>query len=241
MLSRRPTGARKVESAVSDIVLMSDERVAAIPITDHGEPFADLRRHPELVLDDRLADPAGAYAHVREGVAARLLEAQSLLPGGLRLRIVEAYRPPELQRRIFTDHAAELARAYPEWSPPWVHTQASRFVAPPEIGPHVAGGAVDLTLCDAGGAELPMGTEVNADPEVSDGACYTAAPGISAEARHNRKVLGKVLTAVGLVNYPTEWWHWSYGDRYWALCTGAEAAAYGQCATLPAAEGSEDA
>jgi D-alanyl-D-alanine dipeptidase len=29
------------------------------------------------------------------------------------------------------------------------------------------------------------------------------------------------------VNYPTEWWHWSHGDRYWALLTGAEAALYG--------------
>jgi D-alanyl-D-alanine dipeptidase len=28
------------------------------------------------------------------------------------------------------------------------------------------------------------------------------------------------------VNYPTEWWHWSYGDRYWALMTGAPAARY---------------
>jgi hypothetical protein len=32
---------------------------------------------------------------------------------------------------------------------------------------------------------------------------------------------------VGFVNYPTEWWHWSYGDRYWALATGAPAACYG--------------
>ena len=31
-----------------------------------------------------------------------------------------------------------------------------------------------------------------------------------------------VLSAAGLVNYPTEWWHWSYGDRYWALATGAD-------------------
>ena len=29
------------------------------------------------------------------------------------------------------------------------------------------------------------------------------------------------------MNYPTEWWHWSYGDRYWALVTGAPAAHYG--------------
>jgi hypothetical protein len=27
--------------------------------------------------------------------------------------------------------------------------------------------------------------------------------------------LGGGLTAAGMVNYPTEWWHWSYGDRYW--------------------------
>jgi D-alanyl-D-alanine dipeptidase len=33
-----------------------------------------------------------------------------------------------------------------------------------------------------------------------------------------------------LVNYPTEWWHWSYGDRYWALMTGAPAALYGPVA-----------
>jgi D-alanyl-D-alanine dipeptidase len=36
-----------------------------------------------------------------------------------------------------------------------------------------------------------------------------------------------VLSAQGLVNYPTEWWHWSYGDRYWALVTGAPHAPYG--------------
>lgn len=28
--------------------------------------------------------------------------------------------------------------------------------------------------------------------------------------------MGDVLEAVGFVNYPTEYWHWSYGDRYWA-------------------------
>ena len=36
-----------------------------------------------------------------------------------------------------------------------------------------------------------------------------------------------MLGGAGLVNYPTEWWHWSYGDRYWALVTGAAHALYG--------------
>lgn len=100
-------------------------------------------------------------------------------------------------------------------------------MSPPEIAPHSAGAAVDLTLADADGRELDMGTPMNANPEESDGACYTGADNITAEAGANRAVLGKALGAVGLVNYPTEWWHWSFGDRYWALMTGAPAALYG--------------
>ena len=68
---------------------------------------------------------------------------------------------------------------------------------------------------------------MNASPEESNGACYTEAAGISAAARANREILGAALTDAGLVNYPTEWWHWSYGDRYWALATGARAAVHG--------------
>ncbi len=31
----------------------------------------------------------------------------------------------------------------------------------------------------------------------------------------------------GWSNYPTEWWHWSYGDRYWALTLGRSHAIFG--------------
>jgi D-alanyl-D-alanine dipeptidase len=224
---------------LTEITLMSDARVTDIPVADAGESFVDLRNHPELVLDGRLADPHGAYAHVRASVAARLLEAQSLLPGGLRLLVVEAYRPPLLQRRYFADYSAELARRNPERPPSWVHEQASRFVAPLRVAPHVAGAAVDLTLCEPDGTELPMGTDVNATPEESGGNCYTAATGIPADARSNRELLSKVLTAVGMVNYPTEWWHWSYGDRYWALRTGVPNALHGQHDAIPNQEDDE--
>ena len=42
--------------------------------------------------------------------------------------------------------------------------------------------------------------------------------------------LVRALRHAGLVNYPTEWWHWSYGERYWAFATGAEHARYGPVA-----------
>lgn len=120
-----------------------------------------------------------------------------------------------------------MRKAHPDWSDVHLRRQTSRSLSPPEVGPHVAGAAVDLTLCTASGAELDLGTPVNASPEESDGGCYMDADGISAAARRNRRTLTAALATAGLVNYPTEWWHWSYGDRYWALATNAPAAQYG--------------
>lgn len=209
------------------IILMADPRVAAVPVRENGERLADLRRVSGLLVDERKQDGTGAFALLREGVLTRLLEAQAELPDGMRLLIVEGYRPPLLQRRYFEEYADELRAANPGWSDDQVHMAASRYVSPPHIAPHSAGAAVDLTLADAHGRELDLGTQMNASPEESGGACYTDFPDIAEQARRHREILRSALTAAGLVNYPTEWWHWSYGDRYWALATGIGAALYG--------------
>ncbi|MEU0384545.1 M15 family metallopeptidase [Streptomyces chartreusis] len=212
---------------MTEIVLMSDSRVAAVPVVDCGEELLDVRVGESLAVDPRREDGAGAFAHLRQGVLARLLKAQESLPAGVRLLFVEGYRPPALQRLYFERYSDALRADHPDWPAERVREAASRYVSPPEIAPHSAGAAVDLTLMSADGQELDMGTRVNATPEESDGACYTNAPDLPPRARDNRRLLGDALTAAGLVNYPTEWWHWSYGDRYWALATGAEHAIYG--------------
>jgi D-alanyl-D-alanine dipeptidase len=160
-------------------------------------------------------------------VADRLLVAQDSLPDGLRILLVEGYRPLALQRAYFEEYLRALRLGNLAASEQELFSAASRYVSPPDIAPHSAGAAVDLTLATADGTELDMGTRVNANPEESGGACFTGAHSISAPARANRDLLGRALGAAGFVNYPTEWWHWSYGDRYWALCTGAPAACYG--------------
>ncbi|MEU5207957.1 nitrilase-related carbon-nitrogen hydrolase [Streptomyces sp. NPDC020742] len=210
------------------VTLMADPAVAAIPVEESGEPLVDVRTAaPSLRVADDQQDRTGAFAQLREGVLKRLLVAQEALPDGLRLEFVEGYRPLQLQRRYFEGYAAELRAAHPDRDAALIHEAASRYVSPPEIAPHSAGGAVDLTLVTADGEPVDMGTPINASPEESDGACYTSAPGLTPAARANRRVLNAALTAAGLVNYPTEWWHWSYGDRYWALATGADHALYG--------------
>ncbi|MEU7696919.1 M15 family metallopeptidase [Streptomyces sp. NPDC039028] len=222
---------------MSEIVLMSDPAVAAIPVVECGEPLVDVRRAGSLLVDPRKQDPANTFALLREGVLERLLTAQAALPQGLRLLFVEGYRPPSLQREYFQEYAGQLRADHADWSDERIHTAASRYVSPPEIAPHSAGAAVDLTLADADGRELDLGTRMNADPEESNGACYTDAADISEEARTNRHTLSSALTTAGLVNYPTEWWHWSYGDRYWALLAGQDTARYGPTESSPARQG----
>ncbi|WP_433341185.1 M15 family metallopeptidase [Streptomyces sp. CA-253872] len=212
---------------MSEVILMADPRVAAIPVRECGEPLVDVRAGGELRVDARkAADAAGSFAYLREGVLERLLAAQRSLPEGVRLLHVEGYRPPALQWSHFDEYAEELRAEHPEWPADRIRTAASRYVSPPEIAPHSAGAAVDVTLADAEGRELDLGTRMNASPEESDGACYTDAGNVGAQARAHRALLSAALRGAGFVNYPTEWWHWSYGDRYWALMTGAEAALY---------------
>lgn len=204
-------------------ILLSDPRVSAVPVRDNGEPL--------VRLDPRL----GRRSFVRATLADRLLEAQSLLPAGIGLHVVEGHRTAAAQQAIVASYSAELCAAHPGISATDLELLSSRFVAPLAVAPHVAGAAVDLTLVDACGDELEMGTPIDATPEQSGGRCYFDASGISADARAHRELLARVLGAVGLVNYPTEWWHWSFGDRFWALATGASYALYGPVSTEVAA------
>jgi D-alanyl-D-alanine dipeptidase len=197
-------------------ILLSDPRVTAIPVQDNGEPL--------VRLDPRL----GRRSLVRAALADRLLEAQVLLPAGIGLHVVEGHRSATAQQAIVASYSAELCAAHPGISASDLDRLSSRFVAPLAVAPHVAGAAVDLTLVDACGDELDLGTPIDATPEQSGGRCYFDADGISADARAHRALLARVLGRVGLVNYPTEWWHWSFGDRYWALVTGSAHALYGQ-------------
>jgi D-alanyl-D-alanine dipeptidase len=200
-------------------VLLSDPRVSAVPVRECGEPLT------------ALGESFGpCRALVRASVARRLAQARDTLPQGVGLRVVDGYRTAAAQRAIISSYAALLRVSHPGAGAAELDRLSSRFVAPLAVAPHVAGAAADLTLVDCSGRELDLGTPVDATPEQSEGACYFDAPQVGGRARANRELLARVLRGAGLVNYPTEWWHWSYGDRYWALVTGAPVALFGPVA-----------
>lgn len=214
------------EDSTTPLVLMSDPRVAAIPVRECGEPLVDVRDH-SFRVDPRKQDPLGAYAHVREDVLARLEHARSLLPAGTDLLFIEGYRPLALQQHYFTEYRDKLGTTHPDWTAEQLHQAASRYVSPPAIAPHSAGAAVDVTLVDQDGHELDLGTPVNTSPEESDGACFTHAPNLSDHARHHRMLLLNAMENAGFTNYGTEFWHFSAADRYDALMRQKPHARYG--------------
>lgn len=204
---------------------MGDDAVTSIPVVEGGEPLVDSAGR--VPFDGRKDDGSGAARLLRQSVLDRLTDAAAYLPADLRLVLNEGYRPLALQRDYFERYAAQLRREDPCAGDGEIRRLASRFVSPPEIAPHCAGAAVDVLLTTPDGAELDLGCPINTSPEDSDGRCYTDHPDVQGEPRLLRRELVGAMSRAGLVNYPTEWWHWSYGDRYWALVTGEPHALFG--------------
>ena len=129
---------------------------------------------------------ADCYLHADAEVLLR--RAIELAAGiGLGILIFDAFRPSEAQWQL------------------WNHRPDPEFLADPRRGsPHSRGVAVDLTLLDADGSELDMGTAFDAfTPHSHHGVLE-----ISAEAQRNRAILMGIMTSAGWDFYRNEWWHY---------------------------------
>lgn len=185
-----------------------------------------LQTCPELLLDR----PRFRYrreTRLRRSVAERLCRADRALPPGYRLAIIEGWRPPHIQQRMYRTLRNRFRAEHPDWSEVTLTRFVNRFSAPMNQRvppPHTTGGAVDLMLADASGQVLDHSSPYAPDDPNS---FPFAAPGLSEEARRHRTILAEALLPAGLTNYPSEFWHWSYGDQGWAYRGSHEFALYG--------------
>lgn len=121
--------------------------------------------------------------------AAQLLQRSIELAAaiGFRFRIYDAFRPSEAQWAL------------------WRHTPDPEFLSNPQRGsPHSRGVAVDLTLIDATGKTLDMGTPFDAFTPLSHHGNGNVPP----TAQRNRALLLGIMTAAGWDCYLKEWWHY---------------------------------
>jgi len=145
-----------------------------------------------------------AWLHPR--AATKIIRAQELLRKErptLSILILDAARPVEVQQ-LMSEWAEQHKNNY--------------YVANPEKGGglHNYGMAVDVTLVDANGDRLPMGTpfdffgpEANTDREDE----LLKNKQISQEEYDNRRFLRRVMQQAGFQSVTSEWWHFNACTR----------------------------
>ncbi|MEE3626237.1 D-alanyl-D-alanine dipeptidase [Nitrospirillum sp. BR 11752] len=130
------------------------------------------------------------HPEAAERLARAVVRAGAL---GLRLRVFDAYRPPQAQWALW--------RALPD----------PVFIADPRSGSnHTRGVAVDLTLAQADGTPLEMGTCFDdMSPQAHHGDDT-----VSPAAQRNRALLLGIMAVAGWTHYPAEWWHYQLPDAH---------------------------
>ncbi|MBN2095322.1 MAG: M15 family metallopeptidase [Candidatus Aenigmarchaeota archaeon] len=200
--------------------LIPDKELAKVPLRDNGEKMVSVKDAcPKIAirLGHYIRKEGRKFCEdaclVRESVAEKLNLAQSLLPNGHRLLLRCGYRPLSIQIKRYNWMENKLKKKHPDWSKEKLKVETGKCVAPLDIvPPHSTGGAVDVSIIGPDGRRLDMGSQLGRFTEKT----YTCSKKISTEGIKNRKILIRVMKKAGFVNYPTEYWHWSYGDQYWA-------------------------
>lgn len=221
--------------SIKSITLIVDPEVLAVPIKEYYDPFIDLRDQNIIAYGDSPEVPNNTdYTKMRQGVYEKLIAAQSLLPHDLRFCIYEAYRSLDLQSKLFDGYYMKQKQDNPSGSHEELFAATTKLVSPVvnldgsrNIPPHATGAAIDVYLIDRNGDTIDMGMPIkNWMQDLDASLSQTDSTKIPDRAKEYRKIVGDIMSAVGFANYPMEYWHWSYGDRYWAYQQNAEYAIY---------------
>ena len=195
-----------------------------IAIVECGEPL--------VPIPLELFAVESPHYHLRQGVLDSLIQAQAQLQlkhPGWRIQIFDAYRPVAVQQFMVDYTFAQVAdsqkltlseltasqrqeiwqQVYQIWAMPSLDP-----LTPP---PHSTGAAVDITLVDAAGKIVNMGSAIDEISPMSH-PDYFASSTISEQQQYDyhRQLLRNVMHFAGFARHPGEWWHFCQGDQMWA-------------------------
>lgn len=218
------------------------KELVSVAQSDNGDPMVSLLDSGvRFSCDGSAIEPStNGEIFVRRGVVEKLKLAQQkvddLLPGYL-IEVTYGYRSPAVQQRNYEQIRENiLSRSDREWLEDDLKEEAHRFIAVPEVAGHPTGGAVDVRLVNAAGEELDMGSPIHEFTKES----YTFYPFISKAAWRSRQALRQAMLWAGFAPFDGEWWHFSYGDREWAVYYNKPSSIYKQIQFLQDVESSDD-
>ena len=206
---------------------LQKQRVPTVAIWDDGSPLIsllesgfDLIFEPSIMKDYKYL--VRAAAHDKIGRISRLLSDMDK-----RLIIRSVWRSFDHQQLLW-DRNLEVARKQnPEKSSDEIERITLEFTASREDSMHATGGAVDALIYDPeNDCVLDFGTNHGFKIDLNRKS-YPLHPGVSSEAKKNRKLLMDLFENEDFVCGLTEYWHFDYGNVVWALEKGRTSSIYG--------------
>lgn len=206
-----------------------------VPIKESGHPLVSLNELSavsSIILSPQYnmqgIEGASSELFLRNEAASRLVFASELLPKEFSLIVFDAYRPFRVQTEIFNSFKNYLRSQSPDIDEEELIKRTEIYVSLPSTdiqrpSPHATGGSIDLSIVDVQGNLLDMGSEFDSFELSSQTAFFRNKDDIY---HKNRELLFHVMIKAGFTNYPEEWWHYDFGNQFWAHLS-AKMAIYG--------------
>lgn len=178
--SQTVTAPKKVE-------IVSD--TAFVNLKDYSQDFVYDMKYAtsDNFLKAKVYDCAECFLRLKT-VKALINANADFIKMGYKIKIFDCYRPLDIQKRM------------------WKIVPNPSYVADPSKGSiHNRGGAVDITLVDANGKALDMGTSfdffgIEASHNYQN---------LSQEIKNNRELLKTTMIQNGFNPLDSEWWHYN--------------------------------
>jgi len=160
-----------------------------VNLKDYSKDFIyDMKYSTEdNFLKAKVYDCAECFLRLKT-VHALIAANKEFMRDGLKIKLYDCYRPLSIQKKM------------------WEIVSNPEYVADPKKGSiHNRGGAVDISLVNADGIELEMGTPFDFFG-IQAGHNYKKLP---VRVKANRQYLKSVMIKNGFNSFDSEWWHYN--------------------------------
>jgi D-alanyl-D-alanine dipeptidase len=179
--------SQTVVADVKKVAVVND--TTFVNLKDYSKDFVYDMKYAtsDNFLKAKVYDCAECFLRLKT-VKAMLNANAEFIKKGYKIKIFDCYRPLDIQKRM------------------WKIVPNPEYVANPSKGSiHNRGGAVDITLVDANGKELDMGTTfdffgIEASHNYQN---------LSQEIKSNRALLKTTMVQNGFNSLDSEWWHYN--------------------------------
>lgn len=192
---------------------ISRRYVGRVHVHECYDPLVPFVPNKKIILNyDTLEQPV----LIRKNVLKKITKVAESLPDNVNMKVYKAFTSKQTLNERFEEIVNKILDVDPKIGRHEAIRMAKYQSTDPSgnLGGHETGAAIDIAFCDASGKDFDYGSNI------FDRSIPSYKHVLNKEQKNNRKFLVKKMKKQGFVNFPAEWWHFSYGDRMWSAYKG---------------------